>query len=563
LEVDLLIMARFLTIVERVRRIIADRYRMTPVEFAFARHFQARARISGDGPLVLVQNTEDKFFYLIFGELVTALRRQSALRVDQYVSRSIRPDSFGSLRAFLRTRFYWNILTDRKWQRLYGAFCDRVAWRAAALHWPWREASYALRAWRVWRHLSSKDELTNLEADGVRIGDLVIDAYLRFNSAPEVKLEDRALLSILRQAFKDVASAKAYFRRNRPALFITSYTVYLQHGVAVRVAAQHGIRIMAFGNLQEFGTEVTPDHLCHTKRDYTYHQDFLRLPDQDRRIQEAEHYLSARLSGAIDTATAYMKESAYAVTVRDVPDSRQAVVVFMHDFFDSANVYRNMVFADFWEWLKVTVDLLSEAGLPFLIKPHPNQSPESARELERFVRENPGVKVISPKVTNAQLVAGGMICGVTAYGTVASELAFLGVPSICCSDNPFVSFDFCRTARSRDQYADYLRAIPEFAPDKAMMRRQACIFDYMHNLNLDKDKRALRDAFVTAWMGTVDLHRNDERDPARFFSYFDDITQNAAFRALISQIWAQISVPNSIPQTHAKVISACSPMHRS
>lgn len=556
-------MAGFLKIIERARQIIADRYRITPVESAFARHFRSLHHVSGDGPLILVQNTEDKFFYLLFGELVTALRRHSALRVDQYVSRSIPPDGFGSLRAFLRTRLHWNIFTDRKWQRLHSAFCDRLAWRATALHWPWREISYAWRARRIWSRLASKDELTNLEVDGVRVGDLVIDTYLRFNSAPEVKLADRALLSILRQALKDVASAKAYFSKNRPALFITSYTTYIQHGVAVRVAANHGIRILAFGNLQEFGTEVTPDHLCHTKRDYTYHQDFLRLSDQDQRLGKAEQYLSARLSGAIDTATAYMKDSAYAVTVRDVPDSRQAVVVFMHDFFDSANVYRNMVFADFWEWLKVTVDLLSQAGLTFLVKPHPNQSPESARELDRFVRENPGVRLISSKVTNAQLVAGGMICGVTAYGTVASELAFLGVPSICCSDNPFVSFDFCRTARNRDQYADYLRTIPEFTPDKAMMRRQACIFDYMHNLNLDKDEKALRNAFVEAWMRTVDLHCGNEQDPARFFAYFDKITQNSAFQVLISQMCAQISVPNPIPQKHAKVIPACSPMHRS
>lgn len=555
-------MTSFSQIWDRIRKAVADRYVMTPVDRAFEARMRARNPMRGKGPRILVQNSEDKFFFLMLGEIVSALRQQGPLQADQYVARSLRPDGFGSVRAFVRTRLYWNIFTDRKWMQLYGAFCDGIAWRASAFHMPWKELSYAWKAWRAWRNLSSKADLFNLTIDGLQIGDLVIDTYLRFNTAPEVKVRDPAIFTILRQALRDLASAQAYFHHRRPALFVTSYTAYIQHGIAARMATRYGVPTLSFGNLQEFGTWITPDHICHTKRDYSYHSDFFKLPDQDERIARADAYLSARIRGAIDPATAYMKTSAYAIVTSDVPDVRGAAVVFLHDFFDSANVYRNSVFPDFWEWLEVTTGILRESGQPFFIKPHPNQTPESTREMERFVRTYPDVRVIPAKVTNVQLVQAGMVCGLTVYGTVVSELAFLGIPSICCSDNPFISFDFCRTARNHDQYREYLRGIPDFAPDKAMMRRQACIFDYMHNLNLDDDAMELRDAFVRAWMQTIDMHREEEKKPQRYFDCFDILTATPAFRSFATRLYAGISTENP-EKAQLEVTSACSPIHRS
>ena len=111
----------------------------------------------------------------------------------------------------------------------------------------------------------------------------------------------------------------------------------------------------------------------------------------------------------------------------------------------------------------------------------------------------PGVEFLPQGVSNVQLARAGMACGVTVYGTVAHELAYLGVPSIACARHPHHAFDFCRTARSRDQYAAFL-ASPRVQPlEPQAMRAQALQFYYMHNLHGDAAQRSLRSDFVAFW----------------------------------------------------------------
>jgi len=98
-------------------------------------------------------------------------------------------------------------------------------------------------------------------------------------------------------------------------------------------------------------------------------------------------------------------------------------------------------------------------------------------------------------INTKQLVSLGMICGITAYGTVAHELAYLGVHSICCARHPHHSFDFCKTASSKKEYELFLKEY--HAPiSKVKMRKQALAFYYMHNLYGTSDDLNLRFKFL-------------------------------------------------------------------
>jgi hypothetical protein len=98
-----------------------------------------------------------------------------------------------------------------------------------------------------------------------------------------------------------------------------------------------------------------------------------------------------------------------------------------------------------------------------------------------------------------QLVDAGIVCGVTVYGTVAHELAYLGVSTIACARHPHHAFGFCRTAHTRIEYVELLRTYATPALSRQDMRRQALAFYYMHNLYDAGDHAVLRDAFVRFW----------------------------------------------------------------
>jgi hypothetical protein len=520
-----------------------SRYFTTAGERGLAARYRAlnQARHGqGDAPLVALQCVEDSYYLCLFGEIITALRDHGSLRAEQYILRSFRLGGSQSFGNFLSVSLYANLFSDWKWARLYGSFCDRVAYRSAALISPFRAIQLTRAALRIWRGLRSVDEVAALSIDNIKIGDLIGDSFLRFKPSVSLDVKDPYLLVIIRQALKDLYLAKRYFSTKRPSLYLTSYTCYVQHGIAARVAVSLGIPTLSFGSYQQLATKITPDNLSHSKPGQDYATDFLTLPDREEKIDAAWRVISGRISGKNDLTTLYMKNSAYEVRSTNVPDVGGAAVIFLHDFFDSPHCYRWMIFHDFWEWANVTIATLEEAGLPFFVKPHPNQVVASATHIEVLKQNHPQLRMIPPEVTNKQLADAGMRCAITVHGTIASEAAFLGVPSISCGDNPHIGFEFTRTARSREEYRDFLFGFQNYHPSVDDLRRQACIFYYMHNMNLDQQAAALRDEFVRIRTRMIDLHPTKKEDLEEIIGNYRELSENAGFRRFAAELYHQL-----------------------
>ena len=416
-------------------------------------------------------------------------------------------------------------LKARQWIRVLAPLRPRAAYRSRSWAHPVGDLLDIARAYGSWRRARQMEGDFRVEIHGIEVGDLVVDSYLRFNPSPRFNAEDRFVWALIWQAYRDVRRARAYFAARRPAIYLTTYTTYLEHGVAVRAALAAGVPVRAFGNLQVFGIPVTPKHPFHTTDTSRYARDFDALPDKDSALKDAERGLELRMSGGIDAATAYMRASAYAPGDESVPDVRGAVVVFLHDFYDSPHVYPDLVFQDFWAWIVCTIETLESNGTPFFLKPHPNQIALSEGVLAELRSAFPLARFLSPRLTNVQLVRAGMLCGVTVYGTVAHELAYLGVPSIACAGHPHRAFDFCRTARSVEQYRVFLES-PALHPASAdEMRRQAMAFYYMHNLHGSDELRALRGRFVAFWAASHD----DATTPDRWWGALEQLAASPGF----------------------------------
>ncbi|ASU40579.1 hypothetical protein hmeg3_21280 [Herbaspirillum sp. meg3] len=463
---------------------------VNPVEAGLADFFRRRAKSPAAAkPVLLVQCAEDPFYFGVFGAIASALRLHGPLRVEQLMFRSVNVAEAASWSRFFLNRVFVNAITSEKWRVLYASYCDAVAYRCNDLGDIVGDLFDLVRAYRVWRRLVRGTNVTTLEIGGVLVGDLVNDTYLRFKPAPTVDVADRYMFHVIWQAYRDVRRAQDYFSKRPPQLFLTSYSTYVQHGIPVRIALQHGVKVFAFGNYQEFCKQLTLQDWMHTKFADTYAQDFAVLDSQQERLAEADAALASRIAGKIDSATAYMKQSPYQERESLAVDASGAAVIFLHDFFDSPNVYYDMVFADFWEWACFTIETLQKAGIRFLVKPHPNQIGLSGGVLDELKQRYPGTAFISSNITNKQLVQAGVICAVTAYGTVAHEMAYLGVPSVMCARHPHSSFGFCVTAKTREQYRDALISCGNFGGDQSVMRNESLAFYYMHNLNHAHDEQ--------------------------------------------------------------------------
>lgn len=504
---------------------------ISPVEseiFQYVKNIPKDSRLPAES--VVVQSVEDPYYFALFGLILSSVAKHKPLHIDQLVFNSLILGESQTLNHTIKFRFA-NRLLRKKWVGLYSAFCEGIAYRSTGFQTPISDIIDFFRACKTWRNLSTKDELIKLTVDNIPIGDLVNDSYLRFKPAPTVILKDYYLLLVIWQAYRDIRRALTYFMRVRPEWYLTSYTTYIQHGIATRVALMRGVRVFSFGNHQEFAKQLSQNDWFHARNTDSYAQDFTLLSDQENNIGLADIALNARISGKIDNATSYMKQSAYAKTNEPVPDVKGAIIIFLHDFYDSPHVYPDMVFPDFWEWVCFTIETLENEGISYFIKPHPNQIHLSDSVLLELKQRYPNTTLLSSRITNKQLVEAGMACAVTVHGTVAHEMAYMGIPTIACTHHPHISFDFCKTAKNRIDYALLLKNFKQFIFDKAEMKRQSLIFYYMHNLNLSEDDKMLVDAIIK-------LHqfygKSGSQETGNQADLFQDIVNCLAFNRFIS-----------------------------
>lgn len=493
-----------INIVKKFQRLFCIRY---PETLAVSPHAFDNLRIAkpayaeSQGGTLAIELLQDRVYFLLFGALAWKLRARGIGRVDALAVGSVNGAMGTGWRAEkIRSAPITKLVMDR-WLRAFGDTVDGIGYRSATWRHPLSDIVDWIRAGQHWLRLQNSADIASYSISGIQVGDLVIDSYLRFRPAPEFKVADPFVRRLLWQALRDIRVSKRYFRRARPRLYLISYSTYLEHGIPARVALKNGIEVWSFGNFNTFGKRLTLEDSFHTCNTSAYRRIFDALDNQDERLETARAQLENRLSGGIDTATQYMRKSAYADTATiPLPEGLNgAVVVFLHDFYDSPHVYADLIFDDFWQWICFTIETLQQAGITFFLKPHPNQIALSDEALDLLKKKYPNLRWLDSGISNTSLAAAGILCGVTVYGTVAHELAYLHVPSIGCARHPHHAFDFCRTAKSRDEYRSLLQSSHVRPIADEEMRLQALAFYYMHNLYGADSERQVQRAFVGFW----------------------------------------------------------------
>lgn len=521
---------KLLTSVKNLLRKFPDEGRIAALAQLLSRKIPAEGRYSRT---VLVQCVADPYYLAIFSAVIYQLSGQASINVDLAVTRSIETAFGHSPRAYLKRSFAFAGFLSRQWINAYTSLGGKVGYRSVGWGSPLIDFRALMRTFSIYRRLQTVPDLESTQIDGILCGDLIIDTYLRFRPAAEIKLNDLFLAYVIWQAARDVGRARHYFGHQKPMLYLTSFATYVQHGVATRVALDSGTKVVAFGNHQQLGKMLTKDDFYQTKNPVNYKRDFAHRPDKDEILVRARNQLESRLGGGIDVATAYMAKSAYGEDSIDCPDVSNSVVVFLHDFFDSPHIYPDLVFPEFWSWICFTVEALQTDGTPFFLKPHPNQVGESAGVIEHLVHKYPGVRLLPANIPNSQLAKGGMRCALTVYGTVAHEMAYLGVPSIAAARHPHVAFDFCKTARTETEYRAMLRSVLSLRlDDPTEAREQVLQFYAMHNLDEGNDAIEARQALVQLWKQCL----AEESSADDMISALEKLTSTQGFRRFVATL---------------------------
>jgi len=332
------------------------------------------------------------------------------------------------------------------------------------------------------------------DEDGQLWGDLVYDTYLRFARRPTIDLNDEFLVEMMAWTLRLIRAYNLLFESRKYESFITLYSAYIHHGIPVRIALARDIPVYVLGAPNQLVGQPKPGYHFHRRNFHRYHQWANELNEDDRKeaLKIGHMGLQRRFAGEKDSATSYMRDSAYRANpnynIHKIlgPKNRTTVLLMGHDFFDSPHIYGDMIYPDFYIWMDETLKTLSETDFEVLVKPHPNAIEGNEKIYSEFEQRFPKAKFLPSQTSNLELVERGIDLVLTVYGTIAHELAYLGVRVLCAGDNPHSTFSFCKTTVNEQEYHSLIRN-PEALPLPQAGSDEIALFYFVHNYRNSKE----------------------------------------------------------------------------
>lgn len=498
---------------------------------------------------VAVQCIPDQTYYGLMATLISDIKNKFEIDSKLIVTNSINNAIGFSLLSEVKRSGLLQVVLSTQWVRSFNNIHSSIAYSSFSWLHPLKDFIFifqSFKVWSAWKKLKPDTNFGKLSINDLECGDLVVDTYLSFKPSPYFNVKDRFVWRLIWQTMRDIFRARLYFNKEKPIAYITTYSTYIVHGIPVRIAIENNIKVYSFGDLGKCGLILTKNHRYHTPDCRKYNETFNLLDKklQDLLYIEAQNLLDYRISGGIDPATAYMRESAYSQKLCLSPQIKKdldgSLVIFLHDFYDSPHICEELIFNDFWDWINETIEYLINSNINFFIKPHPNQISLSDKAIIRLKEKYPNLKWLDIQANNKILADAGISCGVTVYGTIAHELAYLGVPSIGAARHPHHTFNFCKTAKTKREYFNLLSNFNKFEITKLEMQRQALAFYSIHNELHNSENRAFSEAFSNYWMIS---RSSSNTEPDLVIRSLDLLRLEPGYNKLLKSI-----ADNSIPE---------------
>lgn len=485
---------------------------------------------------VLIQATENPYYYGLFANILNSVSIKKDINVDFFIARSLSVGTSKYFSSFYKSILLYNSFRDKKWIKMYDAFCDNLAYTQSGFLGFKQEFKLIIEAFKIFKNIQNKYDILNIKKKNIIIGDLIYDTYMRYKPSATVDINDYYLYIVIYQGLKNLYKAHNYFTNNNIELLLVSYSSYIEHGIAVRVAINKDIKVYSFGSSEDFAKKLSASEVFHTSSTNAYKEIFLKFENQEDKLGLAKKSINNKLSGVIEDSYSYMKEaSPYKEVVKELPGVKNAVVIFLHDFFDSPHVYESMVFPDFIEWLTFTVEYLEKNSILYYVKSHPASTDEVKEILYEYKNKYKNFNILSNKITNKQLVNSGIALGITVYGTVAHELAYMGVPVLTCGNGPHTGFDFCYEATTKDEYSAYLKEYDKLKyEDHEPIKRKVELFYYMYYLHNDPSEKEL-----LKLLNELRVLSYNDKNIDRLIKSSDIIKNNMHFKKFIEEICSQ------------------------
>lgn len=410
--------------------------------------------------VILAQSISDLEMLIKIASVSNKLAKDQNANIGIYSAEYFVPSKNLFGKYFSSTKFLTTL------DRMSFSFASKVLYRNNDLYKDQQKIDSLVH--EIMSGLKTKQDVINIRFEGIKVGDLIYDTYLRYANKPEVDIKDPYFATLLEQALNMFFVSKDKLKEYSVTALVTSYTTYTYHGIVTRMCLANNIPVYSIGAYYSLVHKVKEEYPSHANDHFLFHKQFKQLPNQEELLKTYKPKFEERFKGVIDSATSYMKQSAFSDSVNEElkgVDWKNTVVILAHCFFDSPHIYRDLLFPDFYDWMHFTLKELSkQKDITVIVKQHPNGTPQNEGIFAQLKNEYKNVKFIDKKTSQLQIINSRPKAIITAYGTAAAEFSYQGFPVVTIYDNPFAAYDFTHNADSIDEYRDLLSKVMNLPP---------------------------------------------------------------------------------------------------
>lgn len=317
--------------------------------------------------------------------------------------------------------------------------------------------------------------LLGFRHDGVRLGDLAYDTYLRETGMGTVERADPDVLSRLEVTVRKFVAFRNLIRSRNIVATVQGHTVYSYFGTLARAAVHCGATVYA----RKFASGPLTIRRYVDADDLHNHEFRIMRPEfeyawrnhRSAFCAQARDYIEARFAGATVNGERGNHE-AYGVhkqrydggslrSMLGIVPGRPTACIMSHVFPDAPHSFPWMIYDDYYQWLIETLEIVKDyPDTNWLVKPHPdnkhyNAQHSAVREVERYLFLYPHIKLVPDAVNTASLfdVVDAIV---TVSGTAGLEFSARGIPVVLAGESMYSGLGFTHEPRSAADYARLL-----------------------------------------------------------------------------------------------------------
>ncbi len=318
------------------------------------------------------------------------------------------------------------------------------------------------------KKIKNKKDLLNCKINGISVGDLFYDNYLRRYREYTIKF-DKKFYKSLSESYFTFLYWYNFFKRNNVKAFIGSHTVY-NLGIPIRIAQKKNIPCYIVSANHIFYINKERRNLFDPK--FKYPLKYFNDIDKNKILKECEKILKNKFNPNDDY---YTEQNNMTNTLKNVGEDvlntfnvvkrknfflrngKHNVVISSHCFFDSPHAEGIFLFEDYYEWLNFLGKLSLETNYNWYLKKHPHSVEKELNKIvvDKIIKKYPNLILLDDGINNSEILEEGISLLLTVCGSAGYEYSYFKVPVILASsDTSYTGYNFCYQPKNINEYRD-------------------------------------------------------------------------------------------------------------